>query len=283
MRCREFPRVRRVESYGQMNAEKVARYVAGWMADYLRGTGARGFVVGISGGIDSAVVSSLAALSGCDTMCVTLPIHQAAAQVARAEEHVLSLMKRYPNVAAAQADLTATFDYFIASVDNAYREGLPSGTVDLAGANARSRLRMTALYYFAGLNNMLVAGTGNKIEDFGVGFFTKYGDGGVDLSPIADLTKTEVYEIGRWLGVSGSILAAPPTDGLFGDDRTDEQQIGAGYPELERAMAQFESGIDAASLAGREREVYDIFVRRNRANRHKMDPIPVCRIPAELK
>ena len=142
---------------------------------------------------------------------------------------------------------------------------------------------MTALYYFAGLNNLLVAGTGNKIEDFGVGFFTKYGDGGVDMSPIADLTKTEVYELGRWLQVPEAILAAAPTDGLFGDDRTDEQQIGASYPELERAMAYAEQGGDPSLLSGREREVYDIFIRRNRANRHKMEPIPVCRIPSGVR
>ena len=115
-----------------------------------------------------------------------------------------------------------------------------------------------------------------------MGFFTKYGDGGVDISPIADLTKTEVYELGRWLRVPEAILVAPPTDGLFGDDRTDEQQIGATYPELERAMAHAERGTDPALLSGREREVYDIFLRRNRANRHKMEPIPVCRIPRHL-
>ena len=266
-----------------MNAENVARHIAEWMSDYLRGTGARAFVVGISGGIDSAVVSSLAALSGHRTLCVTLPIHQAKSQVNRAAEHAAALCTRYPNVQVADADLTGVYDTFVAALTPSCPNDVAKGVSELAGANARSRLRMTALYYYAGMNNMLVAGTGNKIEDFGVGFFTKYGDGGVDMSPIADLTKTEVYELGRWLEVPQSILDAAPTDGLFGDDRTDEQQIGAKYAELEQAMAYFERGGDPLLLSGRERDVYDIFVRRNRANRHKMEPIPVCRIPAGLK
>lgn len=266
-----------------MNTEAVAEYIAEWMSGYLDGTGARGFVVGISGGIDSAVVSSLAAMTGRRTLCATLPIHQAQAQVERAEEHVRRLTARYPNAEAVHADLTAAYDAFAGSFAPADVQGKPESVLHLAGANARSRLRMTALYYYAGLNNLLVAGTGNKIEDFGVGFFTKYGDGGVDISPIADLTKTEVYELGRWLEVPEAILAAPPTDGLFGDDRTDEQQIGATYPELERAMAHVERGTDPSRLAGREREVYDIFVRRNRANRHKMEPVPVCRIPCRVR
>lgn len=265
-----------------MNTEAVAHYIAEWMSGYLDGTGAAGFVVGVSGGIDSAVVSMLAAMTGRRTLCVTLPIHQVQAQVDRAGEHVRRLTERYSNAEAAHADLTAAYDAFAGSFAPSLVQGAGKGVADLAGANARSRLRMTALYYFAGLNNLLVAGTGNKIEDFGVGFFTKYGDGGVDISPIADLTKTEVYELGRWLRVPEAILVAPPTDGLFGDDRTDEQQIGATYPELERAMAHAEWGTDPALLSGREREVYDIFLRRNRANRHKMEPIPVCRIPRHL-
>lgn len=262
-----------------MDAKFVAEYISSWMNDYLDTTGASGFVVGISGGIDSAVVSSLAAMTGRKTLCVTLPIHQAQSQVDRAEEHICSLAERYPNVSGASADLTDTYDTFIRSFQAEHSSDVSQGTVDMAGANARSRLRMTALYYFAGLQNMLVVGTGNKIEDFGVGFFTKYGDGGVDISPIGDLTKTEVFRLGEWLGVPHSIQSASPTDGLFGDDRTDEQQIGATYPELERAMAYAEEGKDPAALSGRDREVYDIYSRRNRANRHKMIPIPVCKIP----
>jgi len=157
--------------------------------------------------------------------------------------------------------------------------------MELAQANARARLRMTTLYYFAGLLRHLVAGTGNKVEDFGVGFFTKYGDGGVDLSPIADLTKTEVFAVAKALGVIDGILQAKPTDGLWGDDRSDEDQIGASYPELEWAMALRERGTDPSTLelTARQREVLAIYDRRNAANRHKMEPIPVCTVPGGLK
>ena len=150
-------------------------------------------------------------------------------------------------------------------------------------ANTRARLRMTSLYYFAALERYLVAGTGNKVEDFGVGFYTKYGDGGVDLSPIADLMKTEVYDIAKTLGVNKEIIDAAPTDGLWGDDRTDEDQIGASYPELEWAMNMKDEGKTIADFEGRQKEVYTIFTRLNTMNQHKMLPIPVCEIPTELK
>jgi NAD+ synthase len=142
---------------------------------------------------------------------------------------------------------------------------------------------MTTLYYFAALKGYLVAGTGNKVEDFGVGFYTKYGDGGVDLSPIADLMKSEVYEVARYLGVNQEIIDAAPTDGLWGDDRTDEDQIGATYDELEWAMKMKDAGKDIADFSGRGKEVFSIFDRLNRANQHKMRPIPVCEIPVSLK
>ena len=142
---------------------------------------------------------------------------------------------------------------------------------------------MTTLYFFAGLHRYLVAGTGNKVEDFGVGFFTKYGDGGVDLSPIADLLKSEVYKLARALDVPKSILEAAPTDGLFGDSRTDEDQIGASYDELEWAMKMQDEGKEASDFEGRKRQVYDIYTRLNSANQHKMKPIPVCLIPERLK
>jgi NAD+ synthase len=149
-------------------------------------------------------------------------------------------------------------------------------------ANTRARLRMTTLYYFAALKGYLVAGTGNKVEDFGVGFYTKYGDGGVDLSPIADLLKTEVYEMARFLKINDKIINAAPTDGLWGDDRTDEDQIGASYPELEWAMKMQSQGKNATDFSGREKEVFLIFKKFNSANRHKMIPIPVCEIPDAL-
>ena len=148
----------------------------------------------------------------------------------------------------------------------------------MALANTRARLRMTTLYYFAGLEGRLVVGTGNKIEDFGVGFFTKYGDGGVDISPIADLMKSEVYQLGAYLGIPASILQAKPSDGLFGDDRSDEDQLKATYDELEWAMLQTEQGHTAEAFTGREREVFEIYTRLNRANQHKMQPIPICKI-----
>ncbi|MGC1630999.1 MAG: NAD(+) synthase, partial [Gelidibacter sp.] len=149
--------------------------------------------------------------------------------------------------------------------------------------NTRARLRMTTLYYHAGLQGLLVAGTGNKIEDFGIGFYTKYGDGGVDLNPIADLLKTEVYAIAKAFAITDSILNAPPSDGLFGDDRSDEDQIGASYPELEWAMEMKETGKTAADFKGRKREVFEIFSRLNKINQHKMIPIPICEIPKNLK
>ena len=174
-------------------------------------------------------------------------------------------------------DLTPMFTQF--------QQGLPEGIQDaLTMANTRSRLRMVTLYAFASHHRLLVAGTGNKVEDFGVGFYTKYGDGGVDLSPIADLLKSEVYALGKALGVSEEIIAAPPTDGLWEDNRTDEGQIGATYAELEWAMGfEADDARTEAALDDRQKEVLAIYRRFNRANRHKMDPIPVCRIPETLR
>jgi NAD+ synthase len=149
-------------------------------------------------------------------------------------------------------------------------------------ANTRARLRMTTLYYFAALNKYIVAGTGNKVEDFGVGFFTKYGDGGVDLSPIADLFKSEVYDVAKFLGINKEIIDAAPTDGLWGDDRTDEDQIGANYDELEWAMQMASKGKTINEFEGREKEVFKIFKRYNSANKHKMNAIPICEIPKEF-
>lgn len=260
-----------------MNYAAVEKYIVSWLSGYVAGCGAKGFVVGISGGIDSALVSTLAARTGLPTLCVELPIHQAASQVSRAAEHIENLMARYPNVERATADLTEPYEALLGVLP---REG---SAYELTSANTRARLRMTTLYFYAGLRGALVLGTGNKIEDFGIGFYTKWGDGGVDVSPIADLTKSEVFALSRHLGVCNSILEAKPTDGLFGDDRSDEDQIGATYPELEWAMAESEKGAMAADFEGRQREVFEIYTRRNRANRHKMEPIPTCIIPKELR
>ncbi len=262
-----------------MKTEKVAEYIINWLKDYAINAKVKGFVVGVSGGIDSALTSTLCAKTGLPTLCVEMPIHQAASQVSRAEEHIAQLKKRFDNVSEVRVDLTSTFEDFksaVPSIDD-------KAKVDLSLANTRARIRMTTLYYLAGINSALVAGTGNKVEDFGVGFYTKYGDGGVDLSPIADLMKSEVYELAAYLGVPNSIQVAQPTDGLFGDSRTDEDQIGASYDELEWAMKMQDEGKSANDFTGREQEVFKIYIRLNTINQHKMQPIPVCEIPESLK
>ncbi len=262
-----------------MNTTAVIDHITTWLKDYCTNNRQRGFVVGVSGGIDSAVTSALCARTGLPTLCVEMPIHQAPSHVSRALEHVARLQQHHGNVSLERVDLTPTFD----TLERALPDSPHDATHQLALANTRARLRMTTLYYLAGVHGYLVAGTGNKIEDFGVGFFTKYGDGGVDLSPIADLTKSGVYAVARELGIVQSILDAAPTDGLFGDSRTDEDQIGASYPELEWAMDLRDNGGSTEGLSERQRTVLAIFDKRRAANRHKMDPIPVCIIPADLK
>lgn len=262
-----------------MNTEKVVDYIVDWLKNYATNAKVNGFVIGISGGIDSAVTSALCAKTGFPLLCIEMPIHQKENQVTRAYNHINWLQKNFKNVALKQVNLTPVFDNLIAAfppVDNEEQRLMSL-------ANTRARLRMTSLYYFAALHGYLVAGTGNKVEDFGVGFFTKYGDGGVDISPIADLMKSEVYEIAKYLGINSDIIIAPPTDGLWGDDKTDEDQIGASYDELEWAMKQDELGKTIANFEGRELEVFTIYKQRNSANKHKMDPIPVCEIPKRLK
>ena len=262
-----------------MNAEKVVDYIVHWLKDYATNAKVNGFVVGISGGIDSAVTSTLCAKTGFPVLCVEMPIHQGINQVNRGKEHIDQLKKRFKGISSVEVNLTSTFEDF----KNVVPKTDENPTVFMALANTRARLRMSTLYYFAGLKGLLVAGTGNKVEDFGVGFFTKYGDGGVDLSPIADLMKSEVYKIAEVLDVPASIQKAKPTDGLFGDSRSDEDQIGASYDELEWAMVQAEKGKTIKDFSNREKEVFAIFSSRNRANKHKMNPIPVCEIPLNLK
>ena len=262
-----------------MKTKMVTAHIVKWINKYAENANVNGFVIGVSGGVDSAVTSTLCAMTGLDVMCLEMPIHQAESHVSRAQEHIEQLKKRFPNVQSTRIDLTPVFESFKSEIN---LEGSAS-TVDMALANSRARLRMTTLYYYAGLLGKLVAGTGNKVEDFGVGFYTKYGDGGVDLSPIADLLKSEVYDLGRALGIPQSILTAAPSDGLFGDSRSDEDQIGASYPELEWAMTQVEMGKTAADFEGREQTVFEIYSRYNAANKHKMNPIPVCEIPDDLK
>lgn len=262
-----------------MQTEKVVDHIVNWLKDYAENARVNGFVVGVSGGIDSAVTSTLCAMTGLDLLCIEMPIHQAASHVTRAQEHIAQLKSRFSNVNDARVDLTPVFEEFKTEVSLDGKQE----TVDMALANTRARLRMTTLYYHAGLLGRLVAGTGNKVEDFGVGFFTKYGDGGVDLSPIADLLKSEVYDLGDYLKVPESIMKAAPSDGLFGDARSDEDQIGASYPELEWAMQMKDEGKTADDFSGREKEVFNIFMSYYTRNQHKMNPIPVCEIPKNLR
>ncbi len=262
-----------------MNTEKVIDHIVNWLKDYATKARVNGFVVGVSGGIDSAVTSTLCAKTGLPTLCVEMPIHQAKSHVTRAQEHIEQLKDRFTNVTEERIDLTPVFEEFKTEVSLDGKQG----TVDMALANTRARLRMTTLYYHAGLLGLLVAGTGNKVEDFGVGFYTKHGDGGVDLSPIADLMKSEVYVIGKMLKIPEAIMNAAPSDGLFGDTRSDEDQIGANYDELEWAMKMDDSGKTADDFTGREKEVIKIYKRFNSANQHKMKPIPICEIPRNLK
>lgn len=262
-----------------MQTEKIVDHIVNWLKDYATNAKVNGFVIGVSGGIDSAVTSTLCAMTGLELLCLEMPIHQAPSQVSRALNHIKWMQSKFDKVSMTQVNLTPVFDSLVAALPPVDNEA----DRFMSLANTRARLRMTSLYYFAALDKLLVAGTGNKVEDFGVGFYTKYGDGGVDLSPIADLLKTEVYEIAKYLGVNQEIIDAAPTDGLWGDDRTDEDQIGASYPELEWAMAMKEEGKTANDFEGREKEVFEIFMRFNKANQHKMNPIPVCTIPDSLR
>ncbi len=262
-----------------MDKSKVIDHIVEWLKTYATNAGVNGFVIGVSGGIDSALTSTLCAKTGLKTLCLEMPIHQHENQVTRAQEHISQLKDQFSNVSSERVDLTPVFESFKNQVPNVAE----SDTLFLSLANTRARLRMSTLYYFAGLHGLLVAGTGNKVEDFGVGFYTKYGDGGVDLSPIADLMKSEVFALAAEVGVPTAIQNAAPTDGLFGDSRSDEDQLGASYDELEWAMHQQDQGKSPDDFDGRNREVYEIYLRLNRANQHKMNPIPVCEIPLDLK
>jgi NAD+ synthase len=262
-----------------IQVEKVNSHIVNWLKTYAENAKVNGFVIGISGGVDSAVTSTLCAQTGLTTLCVEMPIHQALGQVNRGREHIEQLKQRFSNVSNAEADLTTVFETFKTAVPN----DVHPDKLNLSLANTRARLRMTTLYYFAGIHGLLVAGTGNKVEDFGVGFFTKYGDGGVDLSPIADLMKSEVYALGEYLKIPNSILTAAPTDGLFGDNRTDEDQLGASYDELEWAMKEDEKGNTSKNFSGREQKVFEIYKVLNTNNQHKMKEIPVCVILNKIK
>ena len=239
---------------------ELKKRIVSWIKDYADSNGIKSLVVGVSGGIDSAVVSTLCAETGLPTYALTMPLLSKKENTALSDGHALGLVKRYSNVTNVNVDLTETYKVFNLTVDDTFTKN------ELANANTKSRLRMVTLYQIAGSVGGIVVGTGNKVEDYGIGFYTKYGDGGVDIAPIADLYKTEVRELGGYLRVRREIMDAKPTDGLWEDGRSDEDQIGATYAELEEAM---EKGTGKA---------VDILSRFNRQNRHKMEPIPTFKL-----
>jgi NAD+ synthase len=224
---------------------------------------AKTLVIGVSGGIDSALVSTLASLTGINTIIVSMPIKTNANQANLGSIHSKWLTNKYNNVIHHLVDLTDTYKSFQSTLKENDQNS------NLGFANSKARLRMMTLYQIAASNSGIVVGTGNKVEDFGVGFYTKYGDGGVDISPIADLMKSEVKELSITLGIDSRIINAEPTDGLWDDDRTDENQLGMSYEELEEAMTNIKSI---------NRDKYEM-IRQN--NTHKMNPIPVCKIPKD--
>lgn len=252
-----------------INCNKIASHIIDWLNHYIKDLPVEGFIVGVSGGVDSALVAILCARTNKKVILLNMPIRQSKTEFFRANKQIEALEKEYSNVNGLKIDLTATFESFEEIMPTMVNEN------QLAMANSRARLRMTTLYAIGQANQLLITGTGNKIEDFGVGFFTKYGDGGVDLNPIGDLLKSEVFLLAKHLGVIQEIVEAKPTDGLWGDERNDEDQIGASYDELEYVM-NYKGNVD--DLSERQKEVLKIYERLNRINQHKMKPIPVCNL-----
>ena len=245
-----------------MKVSEKVKYISNWIKKYVESmpNKAESLIIGISGGIDSSVVSALCALTNRKTIVLSMPIKQIKSQHDLSIEHGKWLVNKFENVEHKILELEKLF--------NNFEETLNEFDNDHGFANSRARLRMATLYQVAAANSGLVVGTGNKVEDFGVGFYTKYGDGGVDISPIADCNKTEVWELGKELGILKEIIDAPPTDGLWDDGRTDEGQLGFNYSELEDAMINPDSPHKAK------------YEKIRKQNLHKMDPIPVCKIPS---
>ena len=258
---------------------KLHTQITKWIKDYAKKAKINTLVVGISGGIDSSVVSALCAKTGMTTIVVQMPIRQDKKLDNRSSLHAGWLLKRFDNVTHMAMDLTPVFNAFEKKVDPFCGiKDEPYETHKLASANSRARLRMMTLYQIAQCHGGIVVGTGNKVEDFGVGFFTKYGDGGVDISPIGDCLKTEVWEIARELGIEQEIIDAPPTDGLWEDGRTDESQLGMTYPELEHAMALHNDDncvYNPLTLTKTEKVQLKKYREIRARNMHKMNPIPV--------
>ena len=255
----------RIEDY-----EVLKNRIVEWIRNYAETNGIKSLVVGVSGGIDSAVVSTLCAKTGLPTYVVRMPLDSSHQNTRLSDLHAQQLAEEYDNVTNVQIELSSVYDQLLHNInwwsEAQHFDKKESTSDELSLANTKSRLRMVTLYQIAGAKKGIVVGTGNKVEDYGIGFYTKYGDGGVDIAPIADLYKTEVRELGGYLGVPYEIIDAKPTDGLWEDGRTDEDQIGATYAQLEEAM---ESGTG---------EAVDILSRFNRQNRHKMEPIPTFKL-----
>ncbi|MBF25676.1 MAG: NAD(+) synthase [Flavobacteriales bacterium] len=255
-----------------MQLKKTQEFIIDFINQYANSNNISNLIVGISGGIDSSLTSTLCAKTKIKTTIVSMPIHQNIQELKNAEDHAKWLENQYSNIEYVTIDLTEFFEKFRLTIPEKYHS-------KLGLANSRARIRMITLYQIATQNNGIVVGTGNKIEDFGIGFFTKYGDGGVDISPIADLNKSEVKKLAIFCGIKKSIISADPTDGLWEDDRTDEKQIGATYEELEWAMNFNKKRV----LTKREEIVKDIYHKLNKKNQHKIQPIPICKIPIELR
>lgn len=256
-----------------MTPKKKIKYISQWIKEYATNNNISSLVVGVSGGIDSAVVSTLCAKTNIKTIAVSMPIRQDKKLHSLSLAHCKWLKANFTNVKIDTINLTPIFDEF--------EKKLKSYKNELAFANSRARLRMTCLYQIAQANKGIVVGTGNKVEDFGVGFFTKYGDGGVDLSPIGDCFKSEVWEMGEELGIMKEIIEANPTDGLWNDGRTDEDQLGMSYARLEIAMQLDENNEDPVTF--QEREDLQKYRAIRAQNKHKIDPIPVCKLPQNSK
>jgi NAD+ synthase len=250
-----------------MKPQKRIEKITNWISSYAKKHDIKVFVVGVSGGIDSSVVSTLCARTGINTVAVSMPIKQSKVTHTLSVAHGAWLEENYPNVNHVTIDLTNTFKQFEKALDPFQSQ--------LAFANSRSRLRMMCLYQVGQSKGGIVVGTGNRVEDFGVGFFTKYGDGGVDISPIGDCMKSDVWEMGRYLNILPEIISAAPTDGLWDDGRTDEQQLGMTYAELEQAMQEDEAKIPVKQSKNADNLKRYRTIRQ--ANLHKMQPIPVCK------
>ena len=247
-----------------MNNQEKITFISKWISKYVENMiiPAKSLIVGISGGIDSALTSTLSCMTTINTFVISMPINMNSKTCDLSTVHGEWLTNNYPNATHITIDLSSAYKAFNLSLVNNNQKS------DLGFANSKARLRMMTLYQVAATQKGIVVGTGNKVEDFGVGFYTKYGDGGVDISPIADCNKTEVWELGKELGILKEIIDAPPTDGLWDDGRTDEGQLGFNYNELEDAMINPDSP---------HRAEYE---KIRKQNLHKMDPIPVCKIPS---